>query len=62
MYVKKASQAWPHLVGQALGQTLHADVEVVNAGIPNYTTWEMTGMAAFWLPEFAPDLVLVHTG
>jgi lysophospholipase L1-like esterase len=62
MYVEKASQAWPHLVGQALGQTLHADVEVVNAGVPNYTTWEMTGMAAFWLPEFAPDLVLVHTG
>lgn len=62
MYVEKASQAWPHLVGHALGQTLHADVEVVNAGIPNYTTWEMTGMAAFWLPEFAPDLVLVHTG
>lgn len=62
MYVKKASQAWPHLVGQALAQTLQADVEVVNAGVPNYTTWEMTGMAAFWLPEFAPDLVLVHTG
>lgn len=62
MYVEKASQAWPHLVGKALGQTLHADVEVVNAGVPNYTTWEMTGMAAFWLPEFAPDLVLVHTG
>ena len=62
MYVKKASQAWPHLVGQALGQTLKTEVEVVNAGVPNYTTWEMTGMAAFWLPEFAPDLVLVHTG
>jgi lysophospholipase L1-like esterase len=62
LFTERGDQVWPSLVGLGLGQTLGGTVEVVNAGLPNYTTNEIIGMAALWLPEFQPDLVLVHTG
>jgi lysophospholipase L1-like esterase len=62
LFVDRVEQVWPHLVGTGLSQTLDREVEVINAALPNYTTREIIGMAAFWLPEFEPDLVLVHAG
>jgi lysophospholipase L1-like esterase len=37
-------------------------IEVINAGIPNYTTYELIGFTTMVLPELAPDMVLIHTG
>jgi lysophospholipase L1-like esterase len=62
LFTEQVDQVWPHLVGMGLSQTLDTRVEVVNAGLPNYTTSEIIGMASLWLPEFQPDLVLVHAG
>jgi lysophospholipase L1-like esterase len=62
LFTERGDQVWPSLVGMGLGQTLGRQVQVVNAGLPNYTTNEIIGMAALWLPEFQPDLVLLHTG
>jgi lysophospholipase L1-like esterase len=62
LFVPEARNVWPGLVGLALAETFGADVETVNAGIPNFSTFELIGFAALWLPELEPDLVLVHTG
>jgi lysophospholipase L1-like esterase len=62
LFVPETREVWPGLVGQALAETFGAEVETVNAGIPNYSTFELIGFAALWLPEIQPDLVLVHTG
>jgi lysophospholipase L1-like esterase len=62
LFVERTDQVWPELVGLGLSQTLGTEVEVVNAAVPNYTTNEIIGMSAFWVPEFQPDLVLLHTG
>jgi len=62
LYVPETRKVWPGLVGMALEETFGSRVETVNAGVPNYTTFEMVVQAAMWLPEMEPDLVLVHTG
>jgi len=62
LYVPETHNVWPGLVGMALEQTFGSRIETVNAGIPNYTTFELVVQAAMWLPELDPDLVLVHTG
>jgi hypothetical protein len=62
MYIEQSEQVWPSLVGMGLSKTLQREIEVINAGMPNYTTFEMLGMATMWLPEFSPDMVLIHTG
>ena len=62
LFVERSDQVWPALVGMGLRETLGREVEVVNAAISNATTYEIVGMAAFWLSEFQPDLVLLHTG
>jgi hypothetical protein len=61
-YVPDARNVWPGLVGLALAETLGAEAETVNGGVPNYSTFELIGFSALWLPELEPDLVLVHTG
>jgi lysophospholipase L1-like esterase len=62
VYFRDGADVWTSLVGAGLRVALPHEVEVINAGVPNYSTFEMLGMAAMWLPEFEPDLVLVHTG
>ena len=62
LFVERSDQVWPALVGMGLQETLDREIEVVNAAISNATTYEIVGMAAFWLSEFQPDLVLLHTG
>lgn len=62
MYFEDAGGVWVSLIGLALRETFDLEVEVINAAVPNYTTYELLGMATMWLPEFRPDLVLVHVG
>jgi lysophospholipase L1-like esterase len=62
MYFEDGDRVWVGLTGLALRETLELEVEVINAAVPNYTTCELLGMATLWLPEFRPDLVLLHVG
>lgn len=61
-YAEDPRIIWPELTGELLNKIDDANVEVINAGLPNYTTFEMIGFAAMWLPELDADFVLLHTG
>ena len=62
MYFDQGTNVWPELVGMALRETLQREVEVINLGVPNYTTFEMLGLASMWIPELDADIALIHTG
>lgn len=62
MYAPAGSEVWCQLLADSLQQELGIPVEMINAGVPYYSTFEMVSMAAIWLPELQPDIVLIHTG
>ncbi len=51
-------QTWPAILQEKLGN----EYEVLNFGIPAHSTVEHIVLAAFTLPEFEPDIVLIHAG
>jgi lysophospholipase L1-like esterase len=53
---------WPVRLQPALEAALDRPVEVINFGVPGHTTFETIGMAAMWLPELRPDVVLLAVG
>ena len=60
--VERHAEAWPALLEKELERRLGRDVEVLNAGVPNWTTFELLGVATLWMPELAPDIVILHIG
>jgi len=58
----RTEDAWPALLGRALEEHIGAPVDVVNAGLPNYAMWNLLAVGSLWLPEWEPDIVIVHTG
>jgi len=40
----------------------YANVEVVNAGVPGYTSWDVLANFVFRVVELQPDLVLIYDG
>jgi lysophospholipase L1-like esterase len=62
LYFTYEKNVWPALLQEKLQRKFGDRIEVINAGIPNYTTYELIGFTAMILPELAPDVVLIHTG
>ena len=62
LYFTYGKNVWPALLQEKLRRKYGDRIEVINAGIPNYTTYELIGFTAMILPELAPDVVLIHTG
>ncbi len=62
MYFQSEKGVWPALLQERLRDRLEARLEVINAGVPNYTTYEMIGFMAMQVPDLSPDIVLIHTG
>jgi lysophospholipase L1-like esterase len=63
MYFWRGEDVWPQLVVRFLEVAFpDATLEMINAGVPNYSTFELLGMASMWVPELDADIVLVHTG
>ena len=63
MYFWDGDDVWPSLLTRYLDVAIPAArLETINAGVPNYSTFELIGVAALWLPELEADIVLVHTG
>ena len=56
-------KTYPYDLQQILRQDYGAkNVEVVNAGVPNYTSWNMLVDLAFRVAALQPDLVIVYEG
>ena len=53
--------AYPHLLERQLRETFgYGDVEVVNAGVPSYSSWESLVSLALRIPDLAPDMIIVY--
>lgn len=62
-YFGNEKNVWPALLEKQLLQKFgKGRIEVVNAGTPNYTTYELLGLLAMRVSEFSPNVVLIHTG
>jgi lysophospholipase L1-like esterase len=56
-------KTYPYDLQQALRNDYgYKNVEVINAGVPSYTTWNMLLDLAFRISELQPDLVIVDAG
>lgn len=62
MYSKDGKDVWPALLENALLEQWGEGIEVVNLGLPAYTTHEIIGLTAMLVPELKPDIVLIHVG
>ncbi len=62
-YFGNEKNVWPALLeNQLVKQFGQERMEVINAGTPNYTTYEMLGLLTMRVSEFAPNVVLIHAG
>lgn len=53
--------SYPYLLGQALRERHgHPEVEVVNAGVSGYTTWESLVNFQYRVLDLEPDLIVVY--
>ncbi|MBI3782391.1 MAG: SGNH/GDSL hydrolase family protein [Deltaproteobacteria bacterium] len=51
---------WPHLVQEKLRASGRANIEVVNAAVPGYATWDILGRLYGELWMLQPDYVVVY--
>ena len=55
--------AYPRQLEEALQRDYgFAQVEVINAGVPQYSTWESAVNMLLRIPDLAPDLVVIYHG
>lgn len=54
--------AYPYQLQQYLHEQGFTRVEVINAGVPGYTTWELLINFEFRVLDLDPDLVIVYEG
>lgn len=60
--LKGPGSDWPHRVEAILRAAGHGDVECINAGVPDHTTFDSLGKLYSEIHLYAPDiLVLYHT-
>lgn len=52
-------QDWPCLTGQYLQEAGFRNVEVINAGVPGYASWDVLGILYSEIHNFDPDYVVV---
>lgn len=62
MYSKDGTDVWPALLEKKLQSQWGPGVQVLNLGLPAYTTHELIGVTAMLLPTLSPDIVLFHVG
>jgi len=62
-YLSTYQEAYPHQLQQILRETYgYTDVDVINAGVPGYTTWESAVNLLLRVPDLDPDMVIVYHG
>lgn len=60
--VRHNAKTYPHLLQETLRQRGYPQVEVVNAGASNYTSWETLLNLELRVLELDPDLIIVYHG
>ncbi len=53
-----SEESYPALLQQALNEQGYPKVEVINAGMSGYSSWESLVNVAFRLPELEPDMII----
>ncbi len=62
-FVRKNSKTYPFLLEQILREEYqHPNIEVINAGVPGYNSWESLMNLQFRVLDLEPDLILVYHG
>ena len=56
----KPDRDWPRLVQDNLREKGHANVEVINAGVPGHATWDALGRLYSEIWMFEPDYILIY--
>ena len=60
-YLDSHEQAWPHQLQLALrSQYGLSQVEVVNAGVPSYTSFESAANYMFRVQDIDPDMIIIY--
>lgn len=63
IYLDRWQDAYPHKLQQALTEAHgYQDIEVINAGVPGYTSWESAVNLMLRIPDLKPDMVIVYHG
>lgn len=62
MFFKDGKNTWPALLERALEDKFHSEFEVLNLGIPGYTSHEIIGVLAMLAPALSPEIILIHIG
>lgn len=58
-----AEEAYPHQLQILLREGYgYANVEVVNAGLPGYTSWDLLAAYIYRVVELEPDMLLIYEG
>ncbi len=59
--VRDDRETYPALVGELLrSQHAHPEVEVINAGVPGYTSWESLSWLELSVLEWQPDFIVYY--
>ncbi len=53
---------WPAILKTELEASRKHPIEVINMGMPFYTTFEQLGVLTMLAPEFSPHIILFHMG
>jgi lysophospholipase L1-like esterase len=61
-YPDNIGRDWPHRVERFLRQMGHAQVEIINVGVPGYATFDSLGRLYSQVWMYEPDFVLLYNG
>ena len=62
-YLDTWEKAFPHQLQVALRTTYgHSAVELINAGVPGYTSWESAVNLLLRISDLEPDMIIVYHG
>ena len=62
MRFSRAENVWPALLEKQLESSSKLPFEIINLGMPYYTTFEQLGVLSMLVPEFSPHIILFHMG
>lgn len=59
---ERGEEVWPSIIQGLYRNQYHAAMDVINLGVPDYTTHEIIPVLAMLGPVLKPDIVVIHVG